>query len=99
MIGFLAVSIAAYRPLYQFLRGQKVSTTKTLYHIHNNEQIPNKKYSYSAQVSVDKRSCATSSFFNLRTGIMATDEIHLVRYADCDDVWTRVTDHQDESVF
>lgn len=87
LIGFLAVSIATYRPLYRHFAMSASSPRAT----PNGYRIPMKD-SYSAHVSADNRFFPNGSSNDSSRGITTTDEVELVHHVNRGGVWIRVDD-------
>ncbi|KAI0182430.1 hypothetical protein EV127DRAFT_354901 [Xylaria flabelliformis] len=85
MIGFLAISIATYRPLYRYLfMGTGLPrVTPTGYRTLMEEPC-------SAHISAGERPLSKNLISQVCHNITATNEIELVYYVDCGGVWIRV---------
>ncbi|KAI1170845.1 hypothetical protein F4777DRAFT_583518 [Nemania sp. FL0916] len=87
-IGILAVSIPTYRPLYQYLTRGDVPTQI------GGDRVVNSyaKNTYTAQVSVNSNFFSSTASEAQPHGIIATDQIELVRHVKKGGTWVQVDD-------
>ncbi|RYP92413.1 hypothetical protein DL770_001430 [Monosporascus sp. CRB-9-2] len=108
MVGFLAVSTATYRPIYQYLvKGQKGSTGSARSRETDHAAVDDSPYkaptksSHSPHVTVENRLLTENSSNPTQVphrGITVTDRIELVRHVNRSGSWVRLIDPHDDPV-
>ncbi|KAI3324176.1 hypothetical protein HD806DRAFT_494308 [Xylariaceae sp. AK1471] len=97
MVGFLATSVATYRPLYRCLSRGELMSIEASHPADRNVCDSNGKSSYAAHISAGGNCQLQNVTANLSGGITATDQIELVRHVNRGGVWVKVDDEPDNS--